>query len=97
MKQDKKEIKRIGVVSAVKISALFAIVMAAFQFLYFLVLKLVPSVSNQIGISAAGLTWANVAVFIVQGAISFIVISIVAVALYNLFARMVGGLKIVLN
>jgi hypothetical protein len=97
MKQDKKEIKRIGVVSAMKISALFAIVMAVFQFLYFLVLKLIPSISIQMGISTASLTWGNVAVFIVQGAISFVVISIVAVALYNLFARMIGGLKIVLD
>lgn len=97
MKNEKREIKRIGIVSTIKISLLFVVFGAVLQILYFLILKFLPAIALQFGIDSSSLTLANVVIYMAQSAISLMIAAIIGVALYNWFARMVGGIKIDLD
>ena len=97
MKSESRELKKIGIMSMVKISLLFGVVIAILTTLQFFLLKSIPSFAIQMGVDATTLTYGSLGISILFALLTYIIAGAVLAALYNLFAKMVGGFKFTLN
>lgn len=92
-----KEIKKIKVIPVIKIFALFGLTLGILSFLEYCFVKFMPGFASQLGIDASGLSiWVILGYALVVLA-SYILVGIVVTLLYNWFAKLVGGIKIVLD
>ena len=93
-----KEIKRVGVLSTLKISALFGLFFGLLSVIAGVLLTMVPAaVASQMGVDASLITGAFLLKAFIQTVIVYSLIGLVLSSLYNGFSRLVGGVKVKLE
>ena len=97
MKTEIKEVKRIGVISAVKVSALLGIILGILSILQSILFKLSPSVALQMGVDSSTLTTGVILLSALMAIVLYALLGLIGAALYNLIAMIVGGVKIKLQ
>lgn len=94
MKTEKKEVKRIAFVPVIKIAALFGVVFGILALLYLFLLRSFPAVAVQMGIDTSAVSGASLVMAPLTIILYYVLIGIIVVALYNWFAKLVGGIKV---
>lgn len=93
-----KVLKKIGALTTAKIAGLFGLVLGV---LSVLLSKIACSVNLEAasvyGIQCSSLTWGGSLLVILMSAIVYFITGLVAVALYNVFATWIGGIKVELD
>jgi uncharacterized membrane protein len=97
MKTEIKEVKRIGVVSAVKFSALLGVVVGILSILQSILFKVAPAVALQMGVDASALTTGVILLSALMAVVLYTILGLIAAALYNLISMLVGGIKVKLE
>ncbi len=90
-----QELKKIGVLSAAKISTMFGLVAGLLMTLYLWALyNLTPAdVLTAMGIQSGSLTLAAAAVVILLQVAIYFLVGVIGALIYNGFAKLVGGVK----
>ena len=90
-----QELKKIGVLSAAKISTMFGLVAGLIMTLYLWALyTYTPAdVLTAMGVQASSFSLAAAAVIILLQIVIYFLVGILGALLYNGFAKMVGGVK----
>ena len=91
-----EEVKKISVLSAGKIGALFGLVLGLVMGIFSVVLvKLYPiGAAAILGTGVIELGWKNLWISPLSGVVSYFIVAVIISALYNLFAKYLGGIKI---
>ena len=97
MKTEIKEVKRIGVGSAVKVFALLGVIAGILSILQSVLFKAVPSIALQMGVDSSALTVSVVLLSALMAVVLYTIIGLILAALYNLISMMVGGVKVKLE
>ena len=87
-----KELKKLGVLSVGKISALFGLLVGIFAAVYLAILAYLPStVQAMMGVTGIQFTLLLGLYMVLMQFILYFVIGVLCAVLYNLFAKWVGG------
>lgn len=97
MKTEIKEVKRIGVISSVKVFALLGVVVGLLSILQSILFKIAPSIALQMGVDTSALTTGVILLSALVAVILYTVVGLVSAALYNLMSMLVGGIKVKLE
>ncbi len=97
MKTEIKEVKRIGVISSVKVFALLGVIVGLLSILQSILFRIAPSVALQMGVDASALTTGVILLSALVAVIMYTVVGLVSAALYNLISMLVGGIKVKLE
>ena len=97
MKSEVREIKKVKIGSAVKVFLLIGVLYAILTIIQSILLMSFPSIALQLGIDASSLTIWTVAFAAVLVVIIYMLAGLILAAVYNLIAKMVGGIKVVLE
>ena len=89
-----KEVKRIGVLSALKVFALLGVVIGILSILQSILFKIAPAVALQMGVDASALTTGVILLSALMAIVVYAVLGLIGAALYNLIAKLVGGIKV---
>ena len=90
-----QEIKKIGILSTAKIFALFGVVLGLVQVILMAIFSRVATaeLAAMMG-TAASFSWSSVITVPLFGLIVYFIAGAVGAALYNLFAKWIGGIAI---
>jgi hypothetical protein len=98
-----QEIKRLGIISVAKISGVFGVILGLFAGIMLAVASsIAPDIMSSEELAAAGMgfdssilvgPWAIV-IFPIFYGVMYFVVGLISAALYNIFARWVGGVSV---
>jgi len=84
-----QEIKKLGILSIAKIAGLFGLVLGLVQGIVFLIS---PDLAAMYGVVFEG--WKAIVLMPIMGAVIYFISGVVVAVFYNLFAKLVGGVRI---
>ena len=89
-----QEVKRIGVMSVAKISALFGIFLGLVMGILFVIASKYAATSGLPEIPIGSTGWSSLIVLPIFYGIVYFISGVVGAGVYNLFAKWVGGIKL---
>jgi len=91
-----QELKKIGVLSAAKISTMFGLVAGIIMTLYLWALyTFTPAeVLASMGIQASAFTFVTALTVLLLQVVLYFVVGVIGAALYNCFAKLIGGVSV---
>lgn len=97
MKSEVREVKKIKIGSTVRVFLLIGVLYAILTVIQSILLMSFPSIALQLGIDTSSLTAWTVAFAAVLVVIIYMLAGLILATVYNLIAKMVGGIKVVLE
>lgn len=94
MKTEIREVRRIGVISSVKVFALLGVVVGLLSILQSILFKIAPGIALQMGVDTSALTVGVILLSALMAIIIYTVMGLIIAALYNLISMLVGGIKV---
>lgn len=98
MKTELREVKRVRIVSSLKVFSMFGVLFAILSMVWYLLIMSYPDIALTLfGLDTSMLTFSVVLISSLMTLIAYAFIGLIFAVCYNLIAKYVGGIKVELD